>query len=88
MTQAFNLSQFANKLNTSGQADNTALQSGTYPINVSGTASSTFSLITTNFSIVESGGKLYFRYGSTNIVSLDSFGNFTTIGSHTAGGTP
>lgn len=38
MTQAFNLSQFANKLNTSGQADNTALQSGTYPISISGNA--------------------------------------------------
>jgi hypothetical protein len=26
MTQAFNLSQFANKLNSSGQTDNTGLQ--------------------------------------------------------------
>ena len=38
MTQAFNLSQFANKLNSSGQADSTALQSGTYGINISGNA--------------------------------------------------
>lgn len=45
-------------------------------------------LSTTNFSIVESGGKLYFKYGSTEIASLDSSGNFTTLTDITAYGTP
>ena len=43
---------------------------------------------TTNFSISESGGKLYFYNGATAIASLDSFGNFTALGSNVAGGTP
>lgn len=38
MTQALNLANFANKLNSSGQADNTSLQGGTYPISISGSA--------------------------------------------------
>lgn len=46
------------------------------------------SLITTNFSILESGGKLVFKYGSTTIASLDSSGNLTTLAAQTAGGTP
>jgi len=33
MTQAFNLSQFANKLNSSGQTDNTGLQNSSITIN-------------------------------------------------------
>lgn len=45
-------------------------------------------LTTTNFSIVESGGKLYFKYGSTAIASLDSSGNLTTLADVTAYGTP
>lgn len=45
-------------------------------------------LVTTNFSIVESGGKLVFKFGSTTLGSLDSSGNFTVIGNVTAYGTP
>ena len=61
--------------------------------NVSGTAASLTAgaaqqLNTTNFSIVESGGKLYFKYGSTAIASLDSSGNFTSLADVTAYGTP
>jgi hypothetical protein len=37
MTQAFNLSQFANKVNTSGQADLTTAVSGTLPVANGGT---------------------------------------------------
>ncbi len=33
MTQAFNLAQFANKLNTSGQTDNTGLQNSSLTVN-------------------------------------------------------
>jgi hypothetical protein len=52
------------------------------------TAAAATTLATTNFSIVESGGKLYFKYGATNIASLDSSGNFTTLTNITAYGTP
>jgi len=45
-------------------------------------------LVTANFSIVESGGKLLFKYGATTIGSMDSSGNFTVIGNVTAYGTP
>ena len=47
--------------------------------NTSGSAASSGSVVTTNFSIVQSGGKLYFKYGATNIASLDSAGIFTTL---------
>lgn len=40
------------------------------------------------YSITESGGKLLFKYGATTIASLDASGNFITLGSNTAGGTP
>jgi len=52
------------------------------------TATSAASLATTNFSIVESGGKLYFKYGATNIASLDSSGNLIVLANVTAYGTP
>ena len=53
--------------------------------NVTGSSGS---LATTNFSIVESGGKLYFKYGATNIASMDSSGNITSLANITAYGTP
>ena len=43
---------------------------------------------TGSFSISESGGKLYFKYGTTNIASLDSTGNFVSLLNVTAYGTP
>ena len=46
------------------------------------------SLVTTNFSIVESGGKLLFKYGVTTIASMTSAGVFTTISDVTGNGTP
>jgi hypothetical protein len=46
------------------------------------------SMVSTNFSIVESGGKLYFKYGATNIASLDSSGNFIALANVTAYGAP
>ena len=55
--------------------------SGTWAINVTG-------LVTAAFSVVESGGKLYFKYGATNIASIDSSGNFTSLANVTAYGTP
>jgi hypothetical protein len=58
--------------------------------NCTGTASglAAGSVVTTNFSVVESGGKLYFKYGATNIASMDSSGNFIALADVTALGTP
>lgn len=50
--------------------------------------SSAPSLVTTNWTVSESGGKLYFAYGGVNKASLDSSGNFIAIGNVTAYGTP
>jgi hypothetical protein len=60
--------------------------SGSAPSWSTGIAAS--SLVTTNFSIVESGGKLIFKYGATTIASLDSSGNFKVLGSTSTGTTP
>jgi len=43
-------------------------------------------IATTNFTITEVGGVLYFKNGSTNIAKLDSSGNFTALGDVTAFG--
>jgi hypothetical protein len=61
--------------------------------NVSGTAASLTAgaaqqLTTTNFTIVQSGSKLYFKYNGTNIASLDSSGNFVSLANVTAFDTP
>ena len=45
-------------------------------------------LITTNFSIKEVSGTLYFYYGTTQIASMDSSGNFTALATITSAGTP
>jgi hypothetical protein len=45
MTQAFNLSQFANKVNTSGQASLTTAVTGTLPVANGGTGTATPSLV-------------------------------------------
>lgn len=41
---------------------------------------------TSNWSIIESGGSLFFRYGGSNRMRLDSSGNLTVIGNITAYG--
>ena len=80
MTQAYNLSQLANNVNSSGQLDASSALYNAVP--------SAQTLATTNFTVYESGGKLYFKYGTTDIASLDSTGNFTTLLNSTAYGTP
>ena len=71
--------------NTTGNAATATLAStATYAT----TAGSTNTFATTNFSIAESGGKLYFYHGATTIASLDSSGNFTSLADLTAYGTP
>ena len=60
----------------------------TFPALNQNTTGSAGSVATSNYSVVESGGKLYFKYGATNIASLDSSGNMTVLGNVTAYGTP
>ena len=45
------------------------------------------SLSTGSYTISESGGALYFKFGGTNIAKLDSSGNLTVLGNVTAFGT-
>lgn len=65
-----------------------AIQAGDVPTLNQNTTGSAGSVVTTNFSIVQSGSKLLFKYGSTTIGSLDSSGNFIVIGNVTGYGTP
>jgi hypothetical protein len=46
------------------------------------------SLVTTNFTIEESGGKLLFKYGATTIASMSSTGVITSATNIVANGTP
>ena len=52
------------------------------------TAPSTPKLLTTNFTIEESGGKLLFKYGTTTIASMSSTGVITSATNIVANGTP
>jgi len=115
MTQAVNLANFANSVDTSGQVPPTVLNAvvplskggtnaataadartslnvpsnsgttatGTWPISITGSAPS---LVSTNFSITESGGNLLIKYGSTTLVTIASTGAITTNNSISAGG--
>ena len=56
--------------------------------NTTGTAASTPKLLTTNFTIEESGGKLIFKYGATTIASMSSTGVITSATNIVANGTP
>lgn len=51
-------------------------------------ANTTPKLLTTNFSVEESGGKLIFKYGATTIASMTSAGVFTALSDITGNGTP
>ena len=56
--------------------------------NTTGVAASTPKLLTTNFTIEESGGKLIFKYGATTIASMSSTGVITSATDIVANGTP
>jgi len=56
--------------------------------NTTGTAASTPKLLTTNFTIEESGGKLIFKYGATTIASMSSTGVITSASNIVSNGTP
>ena len=97
MTQAFNLSQLANNLDSSGRLDATDGLVNAVPIANGGTNASTASAARTNlgaatgtmstFAFVEVAGILYIQVSSTNVASIDSSGNLTMIGNVTAYGT-
>jgi hypothetical protein len=53
-----------------------------------GTVYAATQLIGTNFTVYQSGAKLYFLYNGVNVASLDSSGNFIAKGNITAYGTP
>jgi hypothetical protein len=57
-------------------------------IAASSSAATASALVTTNFTVEESGGKLVFKYGSTVIGSMSSTGVFTTLSDITSNGTP
>ena len=112
MTQAYNLSQLANNLNSAGQLDATdglvnavpianggtgastaaaartnldvptrtgGDASGTWAINISGSAGTTNTLVTTNWTVEEVSGQLLFKYGGVTKFIMDQTNGFTTI---------
>lgn len=60
--------------------------SGTWGISVSGNAATATQLSGGSWTVVESGGLLYFKYGGVNKAKLDSSGNLTVAGNVTAYG--
>lgn len=60
----------------------------TFNQNTTGTAASTPKLLTTNFTVEESGGKLLFKYGATTIASMSSTGVITSATNIVSNGTP
>lgn len=73
-----------NPINVDTTGNATTADSATSATNATNAAN----LITTNFTITESGGKLVFKYGTTIVASLDSTGNLITKENITAYGTP
>ena len=70
------------------QASNTGKFLTTDGTNTSWATPSVSSLVTTNFTIEESGGKLLFKYGATTIASMSSTGVITSATNIVANGTP
>lgn len=65
-----------------------AIQAGDVPTLNQNTTGSAGSLATTNWTVSEFSGSLYFAYGGINKMRLDSSGNLVVVGNVTAYGTP
>jgi hypothetical protein len=64
------------------------IQAADVPTLNQSTTGSAGSVATTNFSIVESGGKLLFKYGATTIASMTSAGVISALSNISANNTP
>jgi hypothetical protein len=63
-------------IGTDVPAPNGTGATGTWPINISGSAPS---LVATNFTIVQSGTNLLFQYNGTTVVTISSTGVITSV---------
>jgi hypothetical protein len=79
MTQAFNLSQLANNLNSSGQLDATDGLVNAVPVANGGTGASTAAAARTNLGVPSSGGS-----GATGTWPIDISGNAATASAATS----
>jgi len=79
MTQAFNLSQLANNLNSSGQLDATDGLTNAVPVANGGTGASTASAARTNLGVPATGGT-----GATGTWPINISGNAATASAATA----
>lgn len=73
-------------INISGSAASATTATSATSATTATTATNATNLVTSNFSIVESGGYLYIKYSSTNIARIDSSGNFIVLANSTAYG--
>jgi hypothetical protein len=73
---------------TSASGADITSQIGTNAVTNATNATNALNLVTTNFTVQESGGKLIIKYGGTTILSVNSSGDVTATGSFVAGGTP
>ena len=112
MTQAFNLSQLANNLNSSGQLDATdglvnavpvanggtggstaaaartnldvpatdgTDATGTWPIDITGSAGSVTSIVTANWTVEQVSSNLVFKYNGATVAQIDPTGVITAM---------
>jgi hypothetical protein len=70
-----------------GTPSSGTLTNCTFPTLNQNTTGSAGSIATANFSIVETGGVLYIKYGATNIAKITSAGAFTALNNVTGFGT-
>lgn len=71
-----------------GTPSSGTLTNCTFPTLNQNTTGSAGSVATPNYSIVQAGANLVFKYGSTSIASLDPSGNLIVLGNVTAYGAP
>ena len=86
-TSALSVASAADIVAAIGTTAVTNATNATNATNVTNATNAT-KLVTTNFTVEESGGKLIFKYGGTTIASMTSAGVFTALSDVVAGGTP